>query len=232
MRPQTRIISRAQRATNTRRVNQHALHAVWQTLATSAQLWEALGGCRAPKSRRKCAIFTPKLRFRVAKRAANSKRSRAKLLPILRKFCSARAAIARTFSGRFARVAHQNRAEIARFARRNCAIAAPNARQSCGALAQNFCRSCANFAAHTRRSRARFPIILRASRTLAQKAVPPQTSEPTGAGAFRGSDGFRFSPQQAQGAEASRVKYTARVPPGKRVVASQRGRITGRRRDL
>ena len=58
------------------------------------------------------------------------------------------------------------------------------------------------------------------------------TSEPTGAGAFRGSDGFRFSPQQAQGAEASRVKYTARVPPGKRVVASQRGRITGRRRDL
>ena len=70
-----------------------------------------------------------------AKRAAKLQRTRIKLAPILRKFCSANAAIARTVSDRFARVAHPNRAEIAQISRRNCAFAAPNASQSCSALA-------------------------------------------------------------------------------------------------
>ena len=54
----------AQRTTKARRVNAHALHAFWQTVGTSAQLREALGGCRAPKPRRfssKFSRFSPKI---------------------------------------------------------------------------------------------------------------------------------------------------------------------------
>ena len=54
----------AQRTANARRVNAHALLAFWQTVGTSAQLREALGGCRAPKPRRfssKFSRFSPKI---------------------------------------------------------------------------------------------------------------------------------------------------------------------------
>ena len=54
----------AQRTTKARRVNAHALHAVWHTPATSVKLLQALGACRAQKSRRissKFSRFSPKI---------------------------------------------------------------------------------------------------------------------------------------------------------------------------
>ena len=54
----------AQRTPKARRINAHALHAVWYTPATSVKLLQALGACRAQKSRRissKFSRFSPKI---------------------------------------------------------------------------------------------------------------------------------------------------------------------------
>ena len=59
------------------------------------------------------AIFVPNVCFHTPKRSKNSQFTRTEALRTLRGFRSTRAAIARTFCGRFARVAHQNRAIFA-----------------------------------------------------------------------------------------------------------------------
>ena len=50
----------AQRARNARRVSAHGFDAAWPMFVTSAHVWQALGACRAQKSRR---ISSTILRF-------------------------------------------------------------------------------------------------------------------------------------------------------------------------